>query len=208
MTLPSRRVLLLTVGAVVLLGILGAGGWFWYADQQRRGVAAYAEAMTRVQVAAQASQAPVEAREATVRDLEAALQRYPSAATAPQAAFQLGHLRYAAQQYAAARGAYEVAVVKAGPGTIGTLARAGIGAAWEAERNYPKAAEAYQAALAPLTPKGFFYEELLIDLGRVQELAGKKADAVATYRRLLKEAPQTRRADEVRARLATLGAAP
>ena len=207
MTLPSRRTLALIAGAVVLLALLGAGGWFWYAEQQRRGIAAYAEAMTRVQVA-QGGQAPAEAREAAIRDLEGALQKYPSAATAAQAALQLGNLRYGAQQYPAARGAYGVALAKAGSGTIATLARLGIAAAWEAERNYAKAAEAYQATLGPMTAKGFLFEELLVDLGRVQERGGKKADAIATYQRLLKDAPQTRRGEEVRARLAALGAKP
>jgi hypothetical protein len=46
----------------------------------------------------------------------------------------------------------------------------------------------------------------LIDLARAQELAGRTPDAIATYQRVLKEVPAARRADEIRARLATLGA--
>ena len=55
-------------------------------------------------------------------------------------------------------------------------------------------------------PKDFYYEALLADLGRAQELAGRMPEAIATYRRLLKELPQARRAEEIRARLMRLGA--
>src|SRR5207247_1673241 len=53
--------------------------------------------------------------------------------------------------------------------------------------------------------RDFYYEALLADLGRAQELAGQKADAIETYRRILKELPQARRAEEIRARLRSLG---
>jgi hypothetical protein len=43
---------------------------------------------------------------------------------------------------------------------------------------------------------------------RVQEVRGEKAAAVETYRRLLREMPQSLRADDVRSRLGSLGAAP
>ena len=77
---------------------------------------------------------------------------------------------------------------------------------WEAERNYPKAVEAFKTALTGIGPKDFYYEELLLGLGRTQELAGQKAEAIATYRRALSELTQSRRAEEIRARLAALGA--
>ena len=82
-----------------------------------------------------------------------------------------------------------------------------------ADRQYGAARNAYGIALARGAPTirtlaraGF--EELSLDLGRTQELAGRRERAIETYRRLLKEAPKTRRADEIRIRLASLGAAP
>ena len=45
-----------------------------------------------------------------------------------------------------------------------------------------------------------------MDLARAQELSGKKSEAADTYRRLLKDVPASRRADDVKARLAALGA--
>jgi hypothetical protein len=44
-----------------------------------------------------------------------------------------------------------------------------------------------------------------MDLARAQELSGKKSEAADTYRRLLKEVPGSRRADDVKTRLAALG---
>ena len=113
----------------------------------------------------------------------------------------------AAGAYAGARGAWEIALARAADApTLRTLARASIGYAWEAERKYGSAAEAYRAALAGLQPKDFLYEQLLVSLGRVQEVTGQMAEAVATYRRVLAEVPQARQADQVRARLLALGA--
>src|SRR3989449_5478735 len=58
-----------------------------------RSMAAYAEVMVRI-AAAQGSEATPEARAGAMRDLEAILARYPSAGAAPQAAYDLGNLRY------------------------------------------------------------------------------------------------------------------
>jgi tetratricopeptide (TPR) repeat protein len=121
-------------------------------------------------------------------------------------AYQLGNLRYQAQQYAPARGAFELAVAQGATRTLRVLSQGGVAYTWEAERNYAKAVEAFKAALEGLGPKDFYYEELLLGLGRAQELGGQKADAIATYRRALGELSQSRRLEEIRARLAALGA--
>ena len=111
--------------------------------QQRRVGAAYAEVMTRA-YAAQSPQAPSDARVRVARDLEQVIAEHPSGASAAEAAYELGNLRYAAQQYAPARGAYEMAVARASSPTVRTLARASIGYTWEAERNFAKAVETYR----------------------------------------------------------------
>ena len=143
-----------------------------------------------------------------MRDLERVLAEHPTHAMAPQAAYLLGNLRYAAGQHDRARAAYQVAIARSGGGTIATMARAGMGYAWEAERKLPEATQAFETALADLKPGAFYYEELLTDLARVQERAGKKDAAIATYRRMLKDLPKTARAPEIRTRLASLGATP
>ena len=203
----NRRAVIAAALVVIAVAVIAGAVWFWLSAEERRASAAYATAMVRLG-SARTRNAPPEARTAAARELEAALASYPSAAMAAQAAFELGSLRFADRQYAQARSAWEVALARAGAPTLRALARAGIGGTWEAERNFANAIQAYQAALSDLKPKEFLYEDTLIDLGRVQELANKKDDAVGTYRRLLKDVPQTRRAEDVRARLASLGATP
>lgn len=204
LTLPTARTLMIALGAVLAVGVLGIGGWYWHGVSQQRAMVAYAAAMARAQPAL-GPQAPAEARAAAIRELEAALTQYPSGTGAAEVAYQLANLRYEAQQYGQARGAWELAVAQGAPRTLRALSLGGIAYTWESERNYAKAVEAFKAALTGLGPKDFYYEELLLGLGRAQELAGQKVDAVATYRRALAELTQSRRAEEIRARLAALG---
>lgn len=205
LTVPSPRTLVAAGIGVVLVAAIALGGWYWYDTQQRRVAAEYAEVMARAS-AAQAPQAAGDARARAAQDLERVIAQYPSGDSAAEAAFELGNLRYASQQYPAARGAYELAVVRGGSPTVRTLARSSIGYTWEAERNFAKAVETYQALAADLRPDDFLFEQALLDLGRAQALAGRTPEAIATYQRLLKELPSARRADDVRARLNALGA--
>lgn len=203
----SLRALVVVVAAVIVLAAAGVGAWLWSASRTSAAMAAYAVALARVQDTRGAQPSP-EARTAAIQSLERTLSTYPSAPGAGTAAYELGNLRYAAQDYVRARAAYQIAVSQSPSPTLRTLARAGTGSAWEAEKNYASANQAYRDALAALKPTDFYYEELLVDLGRVQELAGQKDDAIATYRRILKDIPKSLRADDVRGRLAALGATP
>jgi hypothetical protein len=205
--LPASRTLAIAAAAVVVVGLLAAGGWYWYHAAEQEASATYAAAMAQAQ-AARAPQAAPAARAAAATALEGALQRHPSSAMTAAAAYELAGLRFADGQHAAARSAYEVALARGAGPTIRTLSRLGIGYTWEAERNWAKAAEVFQAVTTDLKPADAFWEQGLLDLARVQELGAKKDDAIQTYRRLLKEAARSARADEVRMRLASLGAAP
>jgi tetratricopeptide (TPR) repeat protein len=204
LTLPSARTLLVAVAGVVVAGILAGGGWYWHARSQQRAMVAYAEAMTKAQPA-QSPDATSETRAAAIRELEAALTQYPSGRDAAQVAYLLGNLRFQSQQYPQGRAAYELALAQGASSTLRTLSRGGVAYTWEAERNYPKAVDAFKFALEGLGPKDFYYEELLLGLGRTQALGGQKAEATATYRRAVSEIPNSRRLDEIKARLAELG---
>ena len=206
-TLPSWPTLAVAAGAVVLLALLGTGAWMWNAAQHRRAAAAYAETLLKVR-AVENPQATAQDRTAALGDLERVLAEHPTSTMAPQAAYVLGNLRFASGQYDRARAAYQLTVARSGAGTIATLARAGMGYAWEAERKLPEATQAFETALADLKPAAFYYEELLADLARTQEQSGKKDAAIATYRRMLKDRPLSVRAPEVRSRLGSLGATP
>jgi tetratricopeptide (TPR) repeat protein len=202
---PSRVTLGVIAGLIVLAGV-GIGAWFWSDEQDRRATAAYVQAIN--QLSSSGAPTTPETRASAARTLETALARYPSAAMAPLGAYELGNVRYGERDWARARAAYEITAARSASPTLRALARAGVGYAWEAEKNPTKAVESYQAALASLKPGDFYYEDLLLDLARAQEQAGKKDAAVETYRRHLKELPRSPRADEVKARLTRLGASP
>jgi tetratricopeptide (TPR) repeat protein len=191
---------LAALGAVALVG---AGGWAWYRAAESRSFQALADTGPLVQ-RAQEPAATAEDRERAIRALDGFIAEYPRSSLVPQAAYRLGNLRYAAGQYGPARGAFELALAKGASGALRTLSAAAIGYTWEAEKQYGKADAAFQAALRSLGPKDFLYEELLTDLARVQESAGNPKAAVETYRRVLREVPDSRRADIIRSRIAAL----
>jgi tetratricopeptide (TPR) repeat protein len=203
--LPPTRTLVIAGAIAVVLLAASAGGWYWYDTQQRRVAAAYAEVMTRV-YAAQSPQTPPDARVRAQQEIEQLLARHPSATPVAEAAYELGNLRYAARQWAPARGAYEIAIARGGSPTVRALARTSIGYTWEAERDWGKAIGAFQAVARELGPKDFLFDEVQFALARVQELGGKPADAIATYERLLKDAPNSVRIEEAKQHLMRLGA--
>jgi tetratricopeptide (TPR) repeat protein len=199
--LPSWRVLTAVVATAVVLGAVALGGWFWFSARQHRALEVFAEAMVKVQ-RSQAQGAPPEAKLGAIQELEASLQQQAPAAALAQATYELGNLKYLEGQYPGSRTAYELTATTKSP-TLSRLAQLNVGYTWEAEKDYPKAIEAFQKAVAPLKPGDFLYDEILVDLARVQELAGQKDAAIKTYRRVL-DNPKTRRSDDIRARLATL----
>ena len=205
-TLPPTRTLVIAGLVVVGVALAAFGGWLWWEAHQRHVLEAHAAVMARVQPAL-APEASADARAAATRELEQLLERYPSARTVPEAAYELGNVRFGAGQYAPARSAYELALQRGAPGLVRALAQGGLARTWEAERDFLHAAEAYGTLVKALDPRSFLYEDALMDQARCLEMAGKKDDAIATYQRVLKEVPTAKRADDVRTRLASLGTA-
>ena len=206
MTWPPVRTLVIAGVAVVIVALAAFGGWAWWEAQQRRTMAATAEVLARVQPAL-APDATAEVKLAAAKDLEQILERYPSARSVPDAAYELGNVRFSSGQYGPARTAYELALQRGASGLVATMSRAGVARTWEAERNFNQAATAYDALVKSLDSRSFLYEDALLDQARVLELAGKKAEAIAIYQKLLKEVPTAKRSDDVRSRLASLGTA-
>ncbi len=196
---------IVALAAIVLLGGVAFAFSAWQSAQEARGRLALAAA---VELAQQASgpTAPAGSRERAAAALEAVLAEHPRFSGGPEAAYRLGNLRYELGQHAAARGAFEIALGKGASGTLRGLVALGIAYTHEAQKDYAKAQTAYQAALAGLAPRDFLFEEVLLGLARTQEFGGNPAGARDSYARLLKDRPDTRRADDIRSRLASLAA--
>ena len=192
-------------GAVLVVPVLGLATWRWLRAEDSRGQAALAASTDLVQQA-DSPQATPDVRGQAIASLQAVLAQHGRSSAAVQAAYELGNLQYQAGDYAAARGAYEIALAKGAAGSLRTLAASGVGYTWEAQKNYANAVTAYEAVARTVPPKQFFFEDALLDLARAQALAGKPVDALATYERLLKDVPETRRAPDIRAKIAELQA--
>jgi tetratricopeptide (TPR) repeat protein len=198
---------LIVLAVLVVIGIAGAGGWAWYRAAETRSRQAFADIAALSQRLQEPGATPAD-RSRTIQALEVFIQEHSRSSSIPQAAYRLGNLRYEAGQYGPARGAFELALAKGASGTLRTLCAVGVAYTWEAEKDYARADTAYQATIRTLGPRDFLYEELLTDLARVQELAGNTKAAAETYQRLLRDVPDTRRADDIRGRLAAIESRP
>jgi len=183
---------------------LGWGGWMvWSTRAESHGAVALAQARFLL-AQAQTPNAVPEAKERAQKALEDVVAEYPRLSSGAQAAYQLGNLRFAAGQYPQARAAFQVARSRARSASLTSLASLGIGFTFEAEKNYEAAEKSFAETVKGAGPKDFLYEEAMSDMARVQELGGKRAAALETYQKILKELPDGRRAEELRARVATL----
>jgi len=200
---PWARSVVLGLGAVLVLGLGWAGWSAWKGRYESQGAMAFAQARSLV-AQAQTPGAPAGARESAEKALQGVIADYPRLSSVAEAASLLGSLRFDAGQYPQARSSFELARAKAGSGSLAALAGLDIGYCWEAEKNYDAAEKAYLSVISKAGPKDFLYEEGLADAARAQELGGNKAAALETYQRLLKDVPASRRADEIRARVASL----
>lgn len=196
------RLALLAATVVVALGVVLAGTWMWHRSRESDGLAALAEASLLVRRAEGAPSASPD-RDRAIKAVEAVIASYPRLSAIGQATYQLGNLQYAAGRYAAARAAYERTAADTSAGTLRGLAGMGIGYTWEAEKKYDEAVKAYEQ-VERLGPKTFLHEEALMAQARALGAAGKTAAAVETYQRLLREAPDSPQASELRSRIASL----
>ncbi len=189
--------------ALALVG-LGWGGWMlWSTRAESHGAVALAQARLLL-TQAQAPNAAPGAEGRAQKALEEVVAEYPRLSSGAQAAYQLGNLRFAAGQYPQARAAFQIAKARARSASLVSLASLGIGFTFEAEKNYEAAEKSYSETIKGASSKNFLYEEAMSDMARVQELGGKRAAAVETYQKILKELPDGRRAEEMRARVAML----
>lgn len=191
------------VAALLVIGIVWGGWALWKGRYEAQGAIALTQARA-LAAQSQAPGAPADTRQRAEKALQDVISEYPRLSSVDQAAYLLGSLRFANGQYAAARSSFELVRAKAGSPTLASLAALDVGYCWEAEKNYSEAEKSYQSAISGAEPKNFLYEEAMIDIARVQDLGGKRAAAIETYQRLLKDLPDSRRAEEFRSRMASL----
>ena len=200
---PVTRRIFLAAAAVLVLLLVAAGVWTFLDQRAASARLAFAAAsMTYRDALPSAEDAKLEG---AARELTRYLADYPRSADAAQAWYALGNVEYQRRRYDAALTAFGEAARRS-TGLIGTQSRLGAGYAWEAKGDPARALAAYQEALKGRTPKDFAYADLMLASGRAQELLKQPAAAIQTYQKLLKDVPDTPRGEEVKTRLAILGA--
>lgn len=200
---PAIRWGLLGIGGLLGALALAAGVWTFFQHREAAAAQAFAAASATYRQAAAGSET------ARLEDAAKALSQYladhPRAASAAQASYLLGNLEYQRRRYDAALTAFEAAA-RRDTGIVGTLSRLGTAYTWEAKGDPGRALTVYTDAVKGRGPKDFLYGELMLGMARTQEELKQPAAAIETYRKLLKETPESGRADEIRTRLAILGA--
>ncbi|HLC42783.1 MAG TPA: tetratricopeptide repeat protein [Methylomirabilota bacterium] len=189
-------------GALLVCVLLGAGGWYWWSRAQEASLDAFSGAAQLYREVT--TECKLDKAGDARRLLEEFLAKHSRTPAAPLAAYYLANLHYRAQAYETARAAFQQALQRGAKGDLALLSQVGIAYSWESEGQYANARRAYEGTLAQLTPTHFLYEEVGMALARMQELQKELPLALDTYRRLLKEHPGSRRADEIRSRIAVL----
>jgi tetratricopeptide (TPR) repeat protein len=191
---------------VVAAGLVGVAIWGGVSSYLRTQAARAEEAFATASAGYRQAIASGDetALAATAESLRRLLATSPPAGVARQAWYLLGNVEYRRRAYDAALAAFEAA--GSDPASIGALSRLGAGYAWEAKGDLERALTAYRAGV-DRGAKDFLFGESLLGVARVQEALKQPAAALESYQRYLKDVPGSGRADEVRGRIAQLGAA-
>ena len=196
----GRRGVLAGVGLLVIL-LLGVGGWYWWERQREAGQAAFdqAFALYRQAMATGTPELVDQARQA----LEGMVKRHPRHSAAPLASYALGNLHYRVRDYDKAVANFEQAV-RTGRGGLLGVSQLGLGYALEGRGEPARAMAVYQDALRQRDAKDPFYGEFLLALARTQVAMKRTGDARETYQRFLRDLPTAPQVDDVKIRLASL----
>lgn len=191
---------------VVLVGL--AGFTMWRGQAAARADALLAEAMalaeapltpptgtpgeTTVWFANETARA-----EAVLERLTAVTAAYPSTASGIAARYQSGSRLLQLGRPAEARAAFEDVVARAGTSLYGRMARLGLAEAHVLEGQFDAAIQIFRD-LAAQQDGELPVDGLLMQLGRTYLAAGKPAEALQSFQRVLDEHPQSIYAGEAR----------
>ena len=201
---PGIRWTFLGVIGILVVTVLAGGIWSWLGHREELAQRALSQVLVTAQRATASGQ-PAEL-EGAATALRQYLTSHSGAKASAQAWYVLGQIEFRRSQWDAAVSAFTEAS-RRDRGSIGLLSRLGQGYALEAKGEPAKALDVFQQALGALGPKDFLYGDFLLAKARAQELAKDQAGAVATYKQYVKDLPTSDRVQDVRIRLALLGAA-
>jgi predicted negative regulator of RcsB-dependent stress response len=205
------------IGGVVVLALLAAGGyWAWKTRTESRARLLLSDAMVIVQAPVEEakpgakpgalSYPNVRARtEAALAKLTEAFTAYPSTDAGIAARYHAAAALSTLGRPADAATRYQEVVDRAGMGSFyGRMGQLGVVQANAEAKKYDQAISAAQALVNNTSDETMPRDALLLELGRVQAAAGKKAEAKQTLDRVIAEFPDSPFIEEAKRMLAEL----
>lgn len=214
--MENRSALAIIAGVVALVVVVGGGYWAWTTRAQSRSQALLAEALLVVQAPIEEPKAGatptagsypnVNARaEAALTKLSAVYDAYPSARAGIAARYYAGSALSMLGRPAEAAARFQEVADRAGSSDFyGRMARLGAIDANAQAKQYDQAISAAQALVNNTSDDTIPRDALLMELGRVQAAAGKKAEAKQTLDKVIADFPQSVYVEEARRLLATV----
>lgn len=192
---PKQRNMLLAGVGLVLLAV--AGGWLWNSAAKRKESFA-ARALQQARQVAESGNLPQAAA-----DLQKVTQTYGGTRSAVEAMLVLNQVRMVNGQTELAVGGLREFLAKNPPVEFQAPAWSLLGVALENQRKPAEAAEAYGKA-SGAAQVDYLRADYLLQQGRAQTNAGKPQDAIVTYRKIVKDFPESVAVTEAKVRLAEL----
>jgi len=212
----SRRTVGLAVTAVVMVLAAAGGYWAWKTRTETRAQLLLGDAIAVVQAPVEEPKPgakPTAGGYPTIRArAEAALgkftdvfNRYPSTKAGIAARYYAASALTMLGRPAEAATRYREVVDRAGTDNFyGRVAQLGIVEANAQAKQYDQAISAAQALVNNTADETMPRDALLMELGRVQATAGKKAEARQTFDKVIAEFPESPYIEEAKTLLATV----
>ncbi len=192
---PKQRNMLLA--GIGLIALALAGAWLWNSSVKRKEAFA-ARALQQARQVAESGNLPQAAA-----DLQKVTQTYGGTRSAVEAMLVLNQVRMVNGQTELAVGGLREFLAKSPPVEFQSPAWSLLGVALENQKKPAEAAEAYGKASAA-AQVDYLRADYLLQHGRALTNAGKAQDAIATYRKVIKDFPESVAVTEAKVRLAEL----
>ncbi len=192
---PKQRNMLLA--GIGLIALALAGAWLWNSSVKRKEAFA-ARALQQARQVAESGNLPQAAA-----DLQKVTQTYGGTRSAVEAMLVLNQVRMVNGQTELAVGGLREFLAKSPPVEFQSPAWSLLGVALENQKKPAEAAEAYGKASAA-AQVDYLRADYLLQQGRALTNAGKTQDAIATYRKVIKDFPESVAVTEAKVRLAEL----
>lgn len=204
----SRRIGLFlgALGIVLLFGGVGLGVYLYYAKEEERALDMLAEAdlfYRRALSGISPELQGIPSGKGPLEVYQALIVRYPRSRAAEEALFRQAVLYLRTARYGEAIKGFQGYLERYGRGRFRPLVELGLAHAYEAQGDFPRAAETY-SRLVTNHPQDPWLGEAYMGLGRSFEALGKTKEALETYRKAASELANSNYGERVRRKVELL----